>query len=33
MKGDEYLEGKGISIWKSWDERDLVFGRIEMKGN
>ena len=24
---------KGISSWKSWAERELVFGRIEMKGN
>ena len=29
MKGNE----RELSIWKSWDERELVFGRIGMKGN
>ena len=35
MKGNEYLEElrMGICMWKSWAERELVFGRIEMKGN
>ena len=27
------LEWKGISIWKNWDERELVFGRVGMEGN
>ena len=33
MKGTNLKMMKGNLIWKNWNERELVFGRIEMKGN